>query len=284
MLHRRLMYKTLRRLYNWARNDPVDEELRGWNWDSPPLKPRAYLELGVSEVAGKYCDTRRDIWLKRKASIQPQHVETLAKGKMVHEAIAHALREAWRNLARGTDPWDAYEYAREKWRKIETNGDSDMVRKIYKATLLTLLGEVAYETLVHGTRNLPVTISEYRVDGSNLGLSHSLSVDVVGEAGIIIDYKTGAPRDFHKLTITGYALALEADYETPHDYGLIVYVNISDNHNPRIHLRPVYVNSHLRRWFIAERDEIIDMLLENREPPISSNCPTQCPYYAVCHP
>lgn len=284
MISRKLMLRIIRRLYSWSKNDPVDEELRGWNWDKPPLKPRAYLELGVSEIASKYCETRRDIWLKRAMGVKPELVDTLLRGKCVHEAITRAINEISRYITLGYELWGIYERVSNKWRYIETcaNGElKQLVEKTYKYTLLTLLGELAYEDLIHGSRAPLITISEFKVDGSNLGLSSTLSIDVVADGGVIIDFKYGAPRDFHKLSIAGYALALEAEYEIPHDYGLLVYI-YAQNKGLKVMAKPVYVNSHLRKWFIAERDSIIDMLIEKREPPRDAQCNSACPYYKGC--
>ncbi|MEM0000525.1 MAG: type I-A CRISPR-associated protein Cas4/Csa1 [Desulfurococcaceae archaeon] len=286
MISRKLMLRTIKRLYSWSRNDPVDDELRGWNWDKPPLRPRAYMELGVSEIASKYCETRRDVWLRRIMGVKPDATDLLLRGKCVHEAVTQAIREVHRLSVLGLDPWDIYERARNGWRRVEVHGNGELVQiaeNVYKYALLTLIGEIAHEDLVHGCRIPMLTISEFKVDGSNLGLSSSLSVDVVTEGGVIVDFKYGAPREFHKLSVAGYALALEAEYEIPHDYGLVVYV-YGQNKELRISCRPVYVSSHLRKWFVTERDTIIDMLLEKREPPRDSHCNSTCPYYRVCWP
>lgn len=284
MISRRLMLRVIRRLYTWSRNDPVDEELRGWNWDKLPLKPRAYFELGVSEIASQYCETRRDVWLRRVMGVKPEPSDLMVKGRYVHEAITRAIREVARLAHQNLNPWDIYEVAKNKWKEINVNGSRELqqlVEKVYKYTLVSLIGEMAYEDIVHGSRTPLIAVSELRVDGSNLGLSSSLSVDVVTEGGVIVDFKYGAPRDFHKLSVTGYALALESEYEVPRDYGLIVYV-YAQNGGLKIGVKPVYVNSHLRKWFIAERDSIIDMLIERKEPPRDSNCNSTCPYYRVC--
>lgn len=285
MISRRLMLRVVRRLYAWSRNDPVDEELRGWNWDRPPLKPRAYLDLGVSEVASMYCETRRDIWLRRVVGAKPEPSDLIIKGKCIHEAVSKAIKETLKHALQSLYPWEIYEVVKNKWREIPVDrGVEDyrqIVEKVFKYTLITLIGEISYEDLVHGARTSLITFSEYRVDGSNLGLSSNLSIDVVTEGGVIVDFKFGVPRDFHKLSLTGYALALEAEYEVPHDYGLLVYIFVQ-NGGFKASVKPVFINSHLRRWFIEERDSIIDMLLEKREPPRDTRCSQACPYYKVC--
>ncbi len=285
MINRRLMLRTIRRLYQWSKNDPVDEELRGWNWDKPPLKPRAYLELGVSEIASKYCETRRDLWLRRKMSVKTEATEPLIKGHLIHEAVSTAIANTYKHIVLGWKPWDTYEAVKNKWRQLNTHSREyeKIVEQAYKYTLLSILGELSYEDLTKSNTSPPLIISEFKVDGSNLGLSPNLSIDIVADGGVIVDFKYGAPRDFHKLSLTGYALALEAEYEVPYDYGLLIYVNeVRDR--LKISFKPVYINSHLRKWFIEERDEIIDMLLENREPPVDTQCLAKCPLHKVCHP
>jgi CRISPR-associated protein Csa1 len=279
LILRRVMFRSIRRLYELARADPVDPELRGWSWDRLPLKPRAYLNLGVSEIASKYCETRRDIWLRRKTGARAEPTEPILTGRLIHDAISLALKETAKLLINNTEPYTAYQILSEKWRKLSPpKGYEKTVEKTYKATLITILGEAMYEKLVNETPQ-PVAYSEYRVDGTPLGLSQNLSVDVISDS-VIIDFKTGAPRDFHKLSVTGYALALEAAYETPRDYGLLIYVNNPED--PRITYKPVYISNTLRRLFIEERDNIIDMLLEDAEPPRDLNCQPTCPLHGAC--
>ncbi|MEM0505735.1 MAG: type I-A CRISPR-associated protein Cas4/Csa1 [Thermosphaera sp.] len=279
MIARRHVLRSIRRLYEWARNDPVDAELRGWSWDRPPLKPRAYLGLGVSEVASKYCPTRRDVWLRRKVGARAEASEPLLTGRFIHDAVSLALREAAKALANGIPPTTAYIILQNKWRILNPDpAHAKTVEEAYKTTLLTTLGEAQYEQVVNGSAQAP-TMTEYKVDGTPLGLSQNLSVDILFE-NVIVDMKYGQPRDFHKLTIAGYALALEAYTETPHDYGILIYV--SNTSGLKTTLKPVYISNDLRRWFIEERDEIIDMLLEDREPPRDVKCPESCPLATVC--
>lgn len=277
------MLRSIRRLYERARKEPVDEELRGWNWDKPPLKPRAYLGLSVSEIASQYCQTKRDVWLRRVVGVKPDTTDPILRGKLVHEALNHAYRVALRYITQGLPGWSIYEIAKNKWREVANGVNSDLaklVEKTYKSTLLMILGEYEYESSITGEYTPPLLVTEYRVDGSLLGLSSNLSVDAIAET-VIIDYKYGAPRDFHKTGLAGYALALEAEYEVPFDYGLLVYIN-ENGGSLKLSYRPVYISNTLRRIFIEERDNLIDMLLEKREPPRDTNCSRTCPFYRYC--
>ena len=87
-------------------------------------------------------------------------------------------------------------------------------------------------------------------------------------------------KEFHKLALAGYALALEASLETAFDYGVLVYV--SNNGDVRVDWEPVYISTSLRKEFIEARDELIDMLINDIEPPKASSCPSSCPFKEVC--
>ena len=103
MILRRVMFRSIRRLYELARADPVDPELRGWSWDRLPLKPRAYLNLGVSEIASKYCETRRDIWLRRKTGARAEPTEPILTLRTVQGpgAFKPCGNTAWKPVGEG---------------------------------------------------------------------------------------------------------------------------------------------------------------------------------------
>lgn len=278
------MFRSIKRLYYWNKNDPVDEDLRGWSWEKPPVKPRAYLNLGVYEVAGKYCPTRRDIWIRRKLGIKPENTKPLVKGKLLHEAMNLAVKMIIKNMVNNDKLWRIYDEIRDSWKKLATGNEEldRFIEEVYKSATLMILGELEYESLITGSNPQPPVYTEYKVDGTPIGLAPNISVDALSN-GIIVEYKYGEPRDFHVLSIAGYALALEAEYEVPFDYGLLVYV-YENNNGLRIMYKPVYVSNMLRRWFIDERNTIIDMLIDNNEPPTAGNCRKTCPFYKVCHP
>jgi len=285
VINRRVMLRSVKRLYEWARNDPVDESLRGWSWDRPPVKPRAYLGLTISEVAYRYCPTRRDVWLRRRMGVKPVENDAMFKGRILHEALNHAYRVAYRYMVRGEPGWLIYEKVKNYWRDLVkqykvNNGLNILIEKIYKSALITILGEYEYEAIVNGEYAPPALLTEYRVDGTPLGLASGLSIDALAEK-IIVDFKFGTPRDFHKIGLAGYALALEAEYEIPYDYGMIIYFS-ERNNGFKITYIPVYISNNLRRLFLEERDSIIDMLLEDREPQPDLNCPDTCPYHKYC--
>ncbi len=282
--------RVLRRLHYHIAVDPVDDEWRGWRWDQPPLRPRAYLGLTMSDVVAKYCPTRRDLWLRRVKCVKVESLpRQLEIGLIIHSVFHIANKLFLEASTRYSDPCDVYDYMVENARNEFSREGIDLggepwCWKLFKRLAHTYVGSMALRTIWHpGSRGYEglIWITEHHIDGSMLGLSQNLRVDAFGE-GVVVEIKYGKPMDFHRLALTGYALVLEANYEIPVNYGLIIYVEGIPEYPVRISVKPYYLSTSLRKQFIDERDEIIDMLLSEREPPIPLHCPESCPYYPVC--
>ncbi|MCS7131084.1 MAG: CRISPR-associated protein Cas4, partial [Archaeoglobaceae archaeon] len=76
-----------------ARINPVPEELRGWNWHSPPLKPYYNLRLPMFLICSNYCPTSRDIYLFMVEKVRGEENFPIKLGKAVHNAVASAIKE-----------------------------------------------------------------------------------------------------------------------------------------------------------------------------------------------
>ena len=274
--------RVLRRVHGVREHVPG--ELRGWRWDEPPVKPRAYLGLGVSEVAYRYCESFRDVWLRRVKRASGSVGEPLRVGLVVHQVFHEAAWDLRRLLGMGLEPWDAAE--RLLARAGRGRGWPRWAVGLYKALITMWAGESAGSSLLYGGVSagwLP-WLSEYLVDGSPLGLSSRLRVDAVEGAGIVVEVKYGQADWRHYVGLAGYALALEAAFEAPYDYGVVVRVTGVPDSKPRITLEPVYIGEELRRRFLENRDDAIDVILSRIDPGVPSSCNTSCPFYSVCHP
>ncbi len=296
MISRLDVLRGLRRLHWKREKDPVPGEVRGWNWDHPPVRPRVYLGLGVYEVAYRYCPNARDVFLRRIRRVRAEQTQALWFGGMVHKVFHLAARDVRRMLVDGAEAWRAYEVlageARDK--VIEAIGDGgggggesfvDWLTRLYKYLVLGWCAEAARSEALFGGEAVTWLpwFTEIRVDGSSIGLSNNLRVDALAEGGVVVEIKYGKPASFHRLGLAGYALALESQLEVPIDYGLLVYVNGNGGEKVRISYEYVYINGGLRHEFLEQRDEIIDMLLSEREPPVNPVCPRTCPFYNYCH-
>ncbi|RLG82964.1 MAG: type I-A CRISPR-associated protein Cas4/Csa1 [Thermoprotei archaeon] len=276
MFTRYTLLRALRRLHALRVSDPIDEELRGWNWYSPPLKPRAHLGLGVSELVYGVCPTRRDLWLRRVAGVEPRPTRAMAVGSAVHTLFHESARDVARLLASGETPWDAacrLMVSSEK-RVRRLLGFNSWASSLYRAFVLAWCSSAA-------ELGSAPWVTEYSVDGSPLGLSRRLRVDAVADAGVVVELKYGSWRESYPVALAGYAMALESYLETPVDYGVVILVDRVEE-RPRVEIEPVYIDNHLRNEFLQVRDEAIDMLLTRSEPPRPRTCPRECPFREVC--
>jgi len=267
--------KALKKLQSIRADDPVDEDLRGWNWHKPPVKPRAYLDLAVSEIVYRFCSTKRDLWLRRVGGVKPVLTEVMRRGIAIHEAIHRSAKEVGKAIAIGLTPWRAYEYAVSRWRRVSREiGVCDRyVEDVYRLSTF-MWASLAAEL------NGSTPLTEYMVNGSLLGLSRNLRVDALFPGSIVAEFKYGLDREDYEVALAGYAMALESFLEIPVDYGVIVVVNGSDT--PRISARPVYISNTLRQRFIEARDEAVDIILSEVPPEKPLQCPATCPFKEFC--
>jgi len=271
--------RLLRRLHLLSSSYPVSEELRGWCWDRPPIKPRAYLGLGVYDVAS-YCPTRRDAWLRRVCRVRPQEVASLRLGSDVHEVISSVVSTV-RTYAALSNLWECdLSVVESVLKRYDSREWFSVLKDIAYITYYTLMSDYVWSTYGVGHQPFLGWLSEVRVDGSLIGLSPNLRVDALVSGNLIIDFKVGRKFENHELALAAYALALEANLEVPIDYGFIVY--IAPNGRSKVSVKAVYIDSDLRRDFIDARNEVIDMLLSEREPPKALTCPQTCPYRQYC--
>lgn len=285
-----------------ARELGIAEELRGWNWHLPPLEPVYKTTLALYEVAGGYCPTGRDVYLRRVQRIKGKPNLAMIQGSVLHAVVADIIVAAKRaiytygvanylaiceTIQNHTPaiPYHLLEQTNEQ-EKAETEQKVDILSNFEKARLLSRLQEILTKHPYIGEDSLvnltaPVAV-EQKLDGVFLGLSGSLSTDAfIFSEPMILDLKFGEPRDFHRLSTTGYALVMEALYEFPVNLGCIVYGEFRGNR--LIIKRDIHIiNDELRQWFIEARDEKSRLVAEEIDPGLGEECYDTCPYYSIC--
>lgn len=294
----------LRGLVPRSRTLDVAEEHRGWNWHLPPLEPPYAVRLGVHEVAGRYCSTGRDVYLRRVLGVRGEPGPAMLAGGFYHDVLAAVITRAKRLLyTHGVERFRdalaalagpaleepaagrADKLPQETWAEVERRG-----RLLWEFEAGRVAARVQ-EVLVRQPRisedalvalAVPVVV-EQKLDGTFLGLSPHLSADAVavGEP-LVIDVKFGEPRDFHRLSTTGYALVTEAVCEYPVNLGCLVYAEFRDD---RWVIRRDFhvIDDELRHWFLEERDEKMRLVFEEIDPGRPETCPPDCPYLSACH-
>jgi CRISPR-associated protein Csa1 len=217
----------------------VSEELRGWSFDSPPVEPPSRSVLfSVSELAGRYCESMRDIYLRRVLNVKPPPSVKMARGVVLHAINREVLSIVKRLLFSG-----GVKCGSELVENLLPMTGSVVDKAISEAEgLLASFGEDVRVQLrgeasaffrflsIQAAARVDQVISKYphsdvdsivsiavppvverKVDGSLVGLSRELSVDIYTPFNAIADLKTGEVREFHPYAATGYALAIEAE-------------------------------------------------------------------------
>jgi CRISPR-associated protein Csa1 len=291
-LHRRLLVE--------ARHQGVAEELRGWRWPEPPVQPVYDAPLGVYEVAGKYCPTGRDVYLRRVMRVVAPPNRGMVEGRLLHQLAAELLVEAksliyqhGSNCLAALDglrfhPHPPIDTPAPESQHAELRAKFDAVRAFQVRCIVDRVQDVLARHPHVGADALaalalPVHL-EVRLNGTYLGLSPHLSADAVLFADhVVADLKFGPREPFHRLTTAGYALTLESLYEVPIDVGCIVYVGFR---NGRVTIDRDYhlIGDELRQWFLQEREEKARLVAEEIDPGVPRECSRSCPYLRVCHP
>lgn len=295
----------LRRILPQARQREIAPELRGWNWDQPPLSPiYSDVKLGVAEIANNYCPANRDLYLHRVMGIKTPPNRPMLEGGLLHDMVCRMIIAIKRTVYQyGTGcllqlgKLDANEFFT-ILNTVEGKLNTEDIKTI-KAKMQALW-EYEYHSIYNRMQNvlasqpfigpdalvalaLPVTV-EQKLNGSFLGLSSHLSADAfIFSEPMVVDLKFGKKQKFHRLAVTGYALVMESLYEYPINAGCVIYPSFSDNHIT-IERDFCFIDDELRQWFIEERDERMRMVHEEIDPGLAQQCPELCSLWHICHP
>ncbi len=292
--------KLLKGLLPKSREIGVAEELRGWSWHQPPLEPIYDVRLPLYQIAGKYCQSGRDVFLNRVEKKKAVPNKAMQLGSLFHKLVVSILI-CTKKLIYHYGPSEPGKIIAELAgirQEYLTRAEAlkDSIPEIlsyteqlynYKHYLISSrLHDILSRQPYIGEDSLAAQVVpfvlEQKLDGTFLGLSPNLSADAfVYSEPMLLDLKFGAPQNFHRLTTTGYALVMEAIYEYPINIGCIVYCEFKNN---RMHIHKDFhiINDELRQWFIEERDEKMRMVYDEIDPGISPSCAEDCPYFAHC--
>ena len=292
----------LKNLLPRSRQMETAEELRGWNWHQPPLAPVYDIKLALYEVANSYCNTGRDLYLRRVDRIKAKPNLAMIRGKVFHEILVRVLVRAKRLIyekgvgnfqeiiKKLNTPLDLsflseYQSRLQEDEFVELQRKSAIIAAFENARVSARIQEIlikqpyiAEDSLA--ALSIPVVV-EQKLDGTFLGLSANLSADAFTfSEPMVLDLKFGEPKKFHRLTTTGYALVMEAIYEFPVNLGCLVYAEFKGDRlvvKKDIHI----IDDELRQWFIEERDNKMRMIYEEIDPGYGE-CREHCPYILQC--
>jgi len=273
-----------------AREVGVTEDLRGWNWNTSPLRPYYDVQLPMFLVSSTYCPTARDVYLNRVKRERGTWNHYVTMGKIIHDTVSESFQCA-RSLEFGKafSEW----YSRDPYLDYPGNFDEiekyalmtwEFILSISKAKVDSMATAQPYSKLQDIILTSMPFLIEHRVDGRLLGTSGMLSVDCFDYMrNIMFDLKVGfrGQKEKCRLFPTGYALVFESVYEVPVDIGCVVFLNFK-NDRMIIERDLFHINDDLRSWWIEERDKKAEIVSEERDPGMPSSCPPECIYHSVC--
>jgi len=291
----------------------ISEDLRGWSWiKNSRVKPLSEFKLSVSEVTHRYCPTYRDIYLKRIAKVNaPPSIKTIrgiAYHEVFHEASLKIKQFIYNNkIISGGDLLSEFlpklEEFSERIVSFSENRtfklkqfEHDMLKRecyiLYRYLIIQAASKIDavlskyrfinQESLVNEV--LP-SISEKKVDGSLVGFSKELSVDIYTPFNAIADIKTGDIRNFHRHILAAYALAIESSERIAVDFGMIIYVKTDlERQVPYFKIDYFIIGDELRIEALEFRDKSFEILTVAKDPGKPLQCPDYCPYFSYCNP
>jgi len=271
-----------------TRQAGASEELRGWNWRKPPLKPLYKEPIPMYSVCSKYCPTSRDVYLDRIGRAAPAPNENLILGVALHRVVGAAINSFLEGQLPAFDAW--YE---ETLRSRGVSTIYESIRKKSRTAWNQTIADCERQTRIrsseqpHASRRSVLAtaipfLAEHRLRAERLGLLGLLHIDCYDYLrGIVFDLKLGWEEDWHRLTPTGHAIVLESVYETPVDIGCVSYLQFQgDNLATKKDL--FLINDELRSQWIKERNTKQAIVDQRKEPQIAEKCPPDCIYLEAC--
>lgn len=272
-----------------SRSVGVSEDLRGWNWNKPPLKPMYEERVPMYSVCSKYCPTSRDVFLDRVMRVPSKPNENVILGVALHRAVGAIINSFLDGNKPSFDTWYAealrdrnvknvLEPVRERTRTVWEN-----VTKNCEVQYLNRASAQPYASKRDVLATAVPFLVEHKINGELLGLSGILSIDCYDYLrGVVFDLKvTHEERDWYRLAPTGYAIVLESVYEIPIDAGCVTYLWFHGG-EPQIRRDVFFINDDLRSWWVEERDAKISIVAQKKDPGIAAKCPEDCIYWRAC--
>ncbi|PSN82483.1 type I-A CRISPR-associated protein Cas4/Csa1 [Candidatus Marsarchaeota G1 archaeon OSP_D] len=309
------VYYSLEQVNEWVRvantkSVQVSDEMRGWRWHDYPLQPAYSAQLGVSDITNGLCDSFRYVYLKYVERIRQKDNEELQKGSLLHEMHSKANEAAKRNILkihweRGKltpesfhesfvqDKQKVVEQAKSKYTLIPQEELERAVNTLWTRAAINY--GAALNSALSVSKHLespdplialvaPV-ITEYPIDGTKVGLTQAIRADGFIPPGIIVEIKTHPPLEANKYALAGYALAYEAQHNSPVNYGVFVHVEYDwKTGSFTVHPKITPITDEMRQGFIEMRDQAQKIVAQKIDPRLPPKCNSRCPYLKHCNP
>jgi CRISPR-associated protein Csa1 len=181
----------------------ISEEMRGYSWNTPPIEPLDDFKISVADI-NSFCPTRRDVYLKyilRERQKPNQYMlNGLAYHKVIRKTLGELKKALYNEFSDGQSIIDKFYNNSAIPLSIskKLNADTENCVKLYRYIIIQAAARVDdviskfpsadAETIV--SMAIPPFI-ERKIDGSLVGLSENLSLDVFTPFNTIMDFKSG---------------------------------------------------------------------------------------------
>ncbi|MBP1357735.1 MAG: type I-A CRISPR-associated protein Cas4/Csa1 [Sulfolobus sp.] len=279
----------------------ISDELRGWNWNEPPIVTHSEKRLGVSDITGGLCPNGRILYLRYIQKIKEPIQLELLRGSLIHETYTMVVEQTKHYL------YYAFSSNSQDYRKTL---EIDM--KIFKENnMRPKYGQVkdfdmVYDAVVNrGINTFSSAIDralensrylskdsiaalvvpfyvEFPIDGSLIGLHKAIRVDaLIPQIPLVVEMKTREIKETHELALAGYAMAYESQYKIPVDFGLLCRVRVYNN-EMRSNCELKLISDNMRERFLELRDKFLEILETEQDPGLPEYCEPDCPFLQFC--
>ncbi|MDI6820501.1 MAG: type I-A CRISPR-associated protein Cas4/Csa1 [Candidatus Hodarchaeaceae archaeon] len=298
--------------YGYRSPPRVSSKLRGWRYRERPVEPEVSGRLPVSAIASDFCPTARDVYVRYVEGLEAPASLPMVSGTLYHNTLEAVVTRAKRMIYEGITPdldiakaladcaddaveetmvdkqglIDEARVAAEDLERVQKN----MLRlwRFEAGQIAAAVAQVLSRSPYIGADSLvahaiPLTM-EHRVDGSRVGLSKQLSIDAFQAVRtMVMEMKTGKEREYHGLTLAGYALAFESAFPRQVNFGMLAYVRFPEDRSVPLVVRRVYpIDDGLRLRFLRARDRKLAIVGRRRDPELPPRCPSACGYFRIC--
>lgn len=266
-------------MFDFSSVKQKEVSVRGY---SESLISNSQFKIPVHVLCSNFCPTNRDVYLRYILKLQPKLNMNLKRGSASHlvleSVFKNALELKTKQLTKEETENELKNIQEKNIEKISLETGADNIDNLKN------LWQKQSEFVIENFEKILDYCSEMKVDGSKIGLSPKLKVDLFFKPQkAIIELKTGAERDYHFLTTTAYALAIESMTNEDVNNACLIYLRYFNKY-PVFYENVHFIDDSLRKKVIELRDIKTKIVLEKKDPGKCQNCSSYCNYYNICHP
>ena len=264
------------------------------------IKNKELKSLSVSDIADRYCPTRRDLYYKKGTNRPRRGAITTwggTAGRIVEkflfdlftEEMSKRNRKTFQIIRKINNQFSANfrtsnqqnfekllklsegDYENPDWllKLLNSSGRAELGMKLLHSVMYNNSKDVDLNHLKLNT----ASSLKLKPKPTEIGISSSVEPDFLIEGHKVIgDIKSGTDfKSFHQLTCTGYALAYENEKKKDINWGIIYFF---PTRNPSAYVKPITfaqiylfpIDDNLRRWFLDFRNQDYDTISKDKLP------------------